>query len=87
MPISIGQLEAYLVSILRGFAMDQNKIVVTSEDFTNTILFHISLAKKDIDNSTITDFTQRALTHLMRKATLQNVGKDGGVDPVIGQTT
>ncbi len=87
MPISTGQLEAYLVSILRGFVLDQNKVVVASEDFPNTILYHISLAKKDIDNSTITDFTQRALTHLMRKATLQNVGKDGGVDPVIGQTT
>jgi hypothetical protein len=86
-PISRGQLEAYLVSILRGFVLDQNKIVVTSEEFPNTILYHISLAKKDIDNSTITDFTQRALTHLMRKATQLNVGKDGGVDPVIGQTT
>jgi len=66
--------------------MDQNKIVVTSEEFPNTILFRISLAKVDLDNSTITDFTQRALSHLMRKATQLNVGKDGGVDPVIGRT-
>jgi hypothetical protein len=86
MPLSRGQLEVYLISILRGFVMDQNKIVVTSEEFPNTILYHVSLAKKDIDNNTITDFTQRALSHLMRKATLQNLNKDGGVDPAIGQT-
>ncbi len=86
MPMTLGQLEAYLVAILKGFVIDQNKVVVTSKDYSNTVIFHVSLAKVDHDNNTITSFTQRSLSHLMNKATLHDRGINGGVDPDIGVT-
>jgi len=86
MPMTLGQLEAYLVAILKGFVIDQNKIVVKSQEYPNTIIFSVSLAKVDHDNNTITSFTQRSLSHLMNKATMQDRGINGGVDPDIGVT-
>jgi hypothetical protein len=83
MPMTIGQLEAYLIALLKGFVVDQNGVHVDSREYPNTIIYSISLAQIDHDEDTVTNFTQKALTHIMRKATQQNIGKDGSVDPEI----
>jgi predicted RNA-binding protein YlqC (UPF0109 family) len=79
-------LENYLKNIVREHVEKPGKVRVKSTDGPHTIKYKVSVASGDRANLTAVQMTTRSLRHIMKRATLANVGKDGTIESHIGTT-
>jgi hypothetical protein len=84
--LDVQGLADYLVSIIREFVEEQEKVVMTYDEFPRKVIFHLNVAANDLPSMEGVQFTYRAFNHIVNKATQANLGIAGSLDDQFGTT-
>jgi hypothetical protein len=84
--LDIQGLADYLGDIVKVFVEQPDKVIVTFDEFPRRVIFHLSVDEIDLPNLQQYVMTYRSLNHIIRKATVANIDKEGALDDQIGDT-
>jgi hypothetical protein len=84
--LNIQGLADYIGDIVKVFAEQPDKVIVTFEEFPRKVIFHMSVGEIDLPILQQYIMTYRSLNHIIRKATVANVDIEGSLDDQFGVT-
>jgi hypothetical protein len=84
--LDVQGLADYLGDIVKVFVEQPDKVVVTFDEFPRRVIFHLSVAGVDLPTLQEYAMTYRSLNHIIRKATVANIDREGALDDQIGVT-
>lgn len=84
--LDVNGLRDYLVSIVKEFVEQPDRVSVTSEEYEFRIIYNLSVDQGDLPTVEDVKFLYRSLNHIMKKVTRANMDKAGALNDQFGVT-
>lgn len=84
--LDVNGLRDYLVSIVKEFVEQPDRVSVTSEEYEFRIIYNLSVDQGDLPTMEDVQFLYRSLNHIMKKVTRANMDKAGALNDQFGVT-